>query len=164
MFKIGQQIKLNAGERKYADWLGKARTAENRRDNVPNERVGGNSDSSAIDREGVAGEFAFCKLAGIYPPTYYKNDEVLPWDCIVGGLMIDIKTTSHVENPLLIIKRTKKVGDVDGYVLMLENKAKDIFIYCGFITSYDALQRENLRDIGHGLSYVINPNQLKNWL
>ena len=66
MEKMTHKISLSENEQRLAEWVWKKRTANARRKNLPDTKVGDQS-FEETDLEGFAAELAFCKLMNIYP-------------------------------------------------------------------------------------------------
>jgi len=74
------------------------------------------------------------------------------------GLKIDIKATRYKSGRLLI-HIDKDVQEVDIYVLgVVDGDSVD---FVGYIKSKEAIQPQNLKDLGHGSGYVIEQSNLK---
>lgn len=114
-------IELNEAEMKLAATIGGQRFRNARSRGVPNERWGRQSDEYT-DREGMAGEIAFCKLHGIQPDLAVGKKEV-DHDCEIDGVRIDVKTTKwgfeEGSDKGYLTSRADKEYGVDVYALMI---------------------------------------------
>jgi hypothetical protein len=113
-----------------------------------------------IDREGMAGEIAFCKLANIYP-DYSISIRRGGIDCVFNGMTIDVKTTRYRYGKLLATKN-KHVSYVDVFVLMIGEIP--YFEFAGWLYSDELLAEENIRNLGHGYGYAVDQHNLRDEL
>jgi len=118
----------------------------------------GKQDPIQIDRDGILAEMAFGKQFNLYPDLsgYPRKGGA---DLITHqGLKIDIKATRYKSGRLLI-HIDKDVEEVDIYVLgVVDGDSVD---FVGYIKSKEAIQTQNLKDLGHGSGYVIEQTNLK---
>jgi len=118
----------------------------------------GKQDPIQIDRDGILAEMAFGKQFNLYPDlsVYPRKGGA---DLITHqGLKIDIKATRYKSGRLLI-HIDKDVEEVDIYVLgVVDGDSVD---FVGYIKSKEAIQTQNLKDLGHGSGYVIEQTNLK---
>lgn len=118
----------------------------------------GKQDPIEIDRDGILAEMAFGKQFNLYPDlsVYPRKGGA---DLITHqGNKVDIKATRYKTGRLLI-HIDKPVEEVDIYVLGIVDG--DSVNFVGYIKSADAIQPQNLNDLGHGSGYVIEQNNLR---
>ena len=148
------RVTLNQCERKLAEMLSEGRFRGNRESGVANSRVGPQSDKET-DLEGISGEIAFSKLFNIYPDM--NTNERSDYDAVIMGERIDVKTTKY-PNGRLLVRKEKKDHPADWYALMVGQFP--VYELVGFAKSEAVFQRENLMDLGHGMSYGVSGKSL----
>ena len=85
-------VKLNEAEQRLVTYIAKKRFVTKRQAGYPVSKIGPQSFEDT-DREGFAGEVAYCKMMNIYPDLTIGTD-VPDFDCILpSGERIDVKTT-----------------------------------------------------------------------
>lgn len=122
------------------------------------DRQMGNQSALETDLVGIIGEYAFCKLNNIFPDLIAKP-RAGSYDCLLKGYRVDIKTTMYENGKLLAT--TKENSDVDVYVLAILNNKKVSFP--GWARKSELINERNLKDLGHGLTYVMEQNRLNPW-
>lgn len=115
-----------------------------------------NSNGADIDRDGMIGEYAFCKLHNLFLEIT-ASPRSGSYDCMWKGKRIDIKTTRHQSGRLLAT--LKQNPDVDVYVLaILDGATVDFRGWC----YYDELKQEcNKIDLGYGEGYALTQDKLR---
>lgn len=119
-------------------------------------------DGLEIDYLGFAGEFAFCKIFNLMPDfsTHVKSarDGTDVGDCIIGGIRIDVKTTSNSMGCLKVLK-WKTPDLVDVYALMTR---VDDFTYTfrGAISSKEVFNQDRLNSVSYPNCYVVDQYEL----
>lgn len=128
-----------------------------RASNVKDAKVGDLSNIQ-IDEDGMIGEYAFCKKMNIFPDLI-PGPRSGSYDCVFMGKRVDVKSTRRENGRLL--STTKNNDDVDVYVLaiILGNKVR----FPGFALKKDLVREQNLTELGHGIGYAMNQNELKLW-
>ena len=149
-------VDMNPAEVAIAQTLAVMRNAANRGHGVKDQQMG-DQDPIEIDRDGILAEMAFGKAFNLWPdlsitPRHGGADLVGK-----GGKRIDVKATRYKSGRLLI-HAGKEQGDVDVYVLAIVEKNAVRLV--GYIDSHAALIDENLGDVGHGNTYVIEQDKL----
>jgi hypothetical protein len=142
-------------EQQIAGRLAKLRYLNNREKGTVNQRVGGQSDE-VTDLEGIAGEIAFTKLANIYPDFQVKK--IKDVDCIYKGWGVDVKTTSY-KNGRLLATMKKANNKAEVYVLMVGEMP--IYEFKGWLFADELFRRENIINLGHGLTYGVSQHRLR---
>lgn len=112
--------------------------------------------------QGIAGEFAFCKLFNLYPDftTHARSKKVGDDDgdaSMPDGKRVDIKTTHRPHGRLLVVSWAKPV--VEWYALMVGTFPD--YEFKGFMEARELLRDQRLTDLGHGLSFVADQAELK---
>lgn len=156
---IGSQIILSKEEQKICEYIGKSRYLINREKGVTDKKIG-NKDNKSMDDDGFGGEFAFCKLFNVMPDFLVqvtqtnKNDyDALLFNCI----SVDVKTTHYATGKLAVAKW--KIDEVDCYALMIGKMPS--YTFKGFMFGEDLKKENRLGDLGHGMSYIAEQNELK---
>ena len=147
-------VELNEAEQELARTLARQRSSGARADGLRDAKQS-NASSELIDLEGVAAEIAFCKLANVYPDTEPGAKPVDAWTR--EGVAVDVKATTHEDGRLLAV-RWKKAGDVAVYVMMVGKFPK--YRCAGFMNSDELIRNERLKDLGRGLAYAANQDDL----
>ena len=148
---------MTPSESAIALTLAVMRNATARQNNVADKQMG-KQDPIQIDRDGILAEMAFGKQFNLYPDlsVYPRKGGA---DLITHkGMKIDVKATRYKSGRLLI-HIDKPVEEVDIYVLGIVD-GDDVDLV-GYIKSAEAIQPQNLNDLGHGSGYVIEQNNLK---
>lgn len=148
-------IELNETEQKLAQYLAKARHRVSRDKWVVNHRIGPQSDEFT-DLEGIGGEIAFCKAMNIYPDMEIGG--YAAFDCkLPDGTRVDVKTTKY-ESGRLVSVPWKEPRNIDVFALMIGQMPKYRFV--GMMKASDLLQEHRKKNLGHGLVYVAEQNEL----
>ena len=150
-------VHMTPSESAIALTLAVMRNTTARINNVADKQMG-KQDPIQIDRDGILAEMAFGKQFNLYPDlsVYPRKGGA---DLITHqGLKVDIKATRYKSGRLLI-HIDKDVNEVDIYVLgVVDGDSVD---FVGYIKSKEAIQPQNLKDLGHGSGYVIEQSNLK---
>lgn len=150
-------VHMTPSESAIALTLAVMRNTTARVNNVADKQMG-KQDPIQIDRDGILAEMAFGKQFNLYPDlsVYPRKGGA---DLITHqGLKVDIKATRYKSGRLLI-HIDKDVNEVDIYVLgVVDGDSVD---FVGYIKSKEAIQPQNLKDLGHGSGYVIEQSSLK---
>ena len=148
-------VKLTEQDLIMCKLVGNMRSLVARNNHVYDRKMGGQS-GSQIDEDGVIGEFAFCKHYNIFFDLGLSPRSG-SYDCLLKGKRIDIKTTRYKTGKLLAT--TKINPDVDIYVFaILDN---DGVLFAGWIEREELTTEKNLKDLGRGLGYSLEQNDLK---
>ncbi len=126
--------------------------------------IGRQSATSVVDQavtkdqskiiDGFAGEIAFCKIHNCYLP---KSSESRPWDVMIGGKTIDIKTT-QIKRGLLLVKYATESNPADLYALIIGNGRR--FEYMGYATKKQMFAKSSLGDLGYGPVWMLEQSDL----
>ena len=151
-----QTIELNKTEREVAEFLGKKKATQGRK------QVGFTEDTWDKHYYAYCGEMAFCKLMNIYflplfDPTHnFTNDE---GDALWGGLKVDVKHSVH-DPATLPVQKYAISADVDIYVLM--TGYPPVIKYQGGILKKDLIKKENFGNGPPGFenAYCMNSTEL----
>jgi len=148
---------MTPSESAIALTLAVMRNTTARQNNVADKQMG-KQNPIEIDRDGILAEMAFGKQFNLYPDlsVYPRKGGA---DLITHkGMKIDVKATRYKSGRLLI-HIDKPVEEVDIYVLGIVD-GDDVDLV-GYIKSAEAIQPQNLNDLGHGSGYVIEQSDLK---
>jgi hypothetical protein len=150
------KISLSENEQRIAEWVGKKRTANARRKNLPDTKIGDQS-FEETDLEGFAAELAFCKLMNIYPDLE-TGDNLPNYDCVdCNGVTYDVKTT-NVPHGHLMATLKKKKNPPDKYVLSIG--VFPDYDLIGEIGAKELLQVGNIKNFGKGPCYALTQAEL----
>ena len=155
--EINHSVFLNNLEIELSKELAYRRYHECETKNVMNRKVASRKTNKEIVESGVLSEIAFCKMMNIYPDfTYHVRKGSA--DCVIDGVAIDIKTTNLSNGQLLVTPKKEIDGGIDLYVLMTGDGKN--FTYKGWKNSKDVYDKNNLKDLGYGPTYVIKQQEL----
>jgi hypothetical protein len=149
------RVDLNAGEMHVCRLLGFLRRSINL--NKTKDQQVGKQDPWDIDMDGVIGEFCVAKVLNVCPDFSIHarsggDDLVLP-----SGATIDVKTT-RLKQGNLLATLSKIDAPSDIYVLaIVDDKGCNIE---GWIQKDMLFKKENLKNLGHGLTYFLSKEQL----
>lgn len=150
-------VQMTPSESAIALTLAVMRNTTARQNNVADKQMG-KQNPIEIDRDGILAEMAFGKQFNLYPDlsVYPRKGGA---DLIAhNGMKVDVKATRYKHGRLLI-HIDKPVEEVDIYVLgIVDGDTVDLV---GYIKSADAIQPQNIKDLGHGSGYAIEQNNLK---
>jgi hypothetical protein len=159
-----KKIKLSKIEQSICKVLAQKRHDNNRKNNVNNSKIGDQSDFET-DLEGIAAEFAFCKIHNIFPDLSIhvrssKSGTDKKGDCVYNGYSIDVKTTKYKTGKLLAVT-WKDSDSVDIYALMVGSFPN--YEFKGFMLSGDLLSPERIGNLGYGDTYIAQQEELLNF-
>lgn len=149
------RVELTEAEVRIIRWLAAQRSAMNRRTGTPDMKFGGD-DSLQIDIDGLTGEFGLAKLFNLWPDMDVGNRPVDDLQTPLGG--VDVKTTRRA-NGRLIGSQKKTVAPSDWYALMWLEDERTVH-FMGAARKDDLFDQKNLRDLGRGLAYVMDQEDL----
>lgn len=151
------KIILSDVEKKLAVYIAKARYSAARESGVPDLKVGP-QDNWQTDLEGVGAELAFCKHHNVYPD--FEIDGYGVSDCISKTLgLVDVKSTKYRQGRLLVIKKKMDLPVLPNtYVLMIGEFPE--YEFAGYISAKELLTEKNLINLGYGLTYGVDQDQL----
>lgn len=109
------------------------------------------------DINGMGGEIAVCKYFNRFPDLTI-GPHFSGFDLKVKGKRIDVKTTSYKPG-YLQAKSTKKKEACDIYILVYACFPE--FEILGGVTSEKFIHSVNIKDLGYGPTYTLEPNQLQ---
>jgi hypothetical protein len=117
----------------------------------------GNGDDLQINLEGLAGEFAFCKIKNIYPDM--SIEKPLAFDCAINHIgFIDVKTTNKPHGMLLVGVWKAKYLKPAYYALMIGEMPT--YEFKGFFPGSEVFKPENIVNFGYGDTYGISQERL----
>ena len=150
-------VNMTPSESAIALTLAVMRNTTARQNNVADKQMG-KQDPIQIDRDGILAEMAFGKQFNLYPDVSVSPRKGGADLITHNGMKIDVKATRYKSGRLLI-HIDKPVEEVDIYVLGIVD-GDDVDLV-GYIKSAEAIQPQNLNDLGHGSGYVIEQSDLK---
>ena len=101
-------------------------------------------------------ELAFCRLWNIYPDTEYEKFGIE--DCeLPSGKLVDIKCTT-LENGRLMVKKIKRKGETDYFVLMIGRFPT--YRFAGAIKREDIITEDRLDSTLHHPAYCADQSYL----
>jgi hypothetical protein len=109
----------------------------------------------SIDEDGMMAEYAFCKHHNIFPDIV-PGPRSGSCDCVYKGKRIDIKSTRYKNGRLLAT--LKDNPDVDLYVLGIIDG--NTVTFPGYATKAQLCREENKVDLGRGVGYALDQDQL----
>ena len=156
---INTKIVLTPEEQMICEHIGIRRYNINRQKGVTDKKIG-KENNYFMDINGFGGEFAFCKLFNLMPDFLVqvtqsnKNDyDAIIFDCI----KVDVKTTPVIAGKLLT--PLWKIDEVDCYALMIGEIP--CYTFKGFILGEELKKQNRLKDLGRGMNYAAEQNELK---
>ena len=156
-------VNLTEEEIELARKISTERQRRNEESTNKNARIDPDKDDIEMMMEGFCGELAFCKIFGTKPdfttdPRKSRDDD---GDTVYNSKNIDVKTTKVFGGSLQAPKWTD--SNVDAYALMhgsfKEHNAG--FVFKGFMTKKEFIRPERLGTLGHGLTYLADYLELK---
>lgn len=173
--QLGASYTLTPAETETCIRIGLERNSKNIANNSKNMNYSSRDDSQ-IQMQGVAGEYAFCKLFGLaieIDDTTCRNFLNDTFDARFGnGWKVDVKTTLRSDAPILV-STWKSRNPPQLYALMImENysETEDVsagrlpcLVFKGIVTSKEMLREENLRQFRQNsdvLHYCLKQDRL----
>jgi len=145
------KITLNETEQSLARMVAVHRHSDARAKNVPNMRLGPQSNAQT-DLDGAGAEIAYCKLHNCYPDLGRGEMPYADAFTVEHGA-VDVKCTKYRQG-MLLARRSKQAGErPDSYVLMIGEFPT--YRYVGWLSADALLQDENLRDLGYGETFAM---------
>ena len=144
-----RKVTLSEVEQGIVEQLAKQKHQDARDAHVKNARRGPQSDYET-DLEGVAGEFAFCKLFNLYPriTNIVQSADTDSYDATMGHFTVDVKTTKYETGHLVASpKKGTAAMTPDFYALMVGSFPT--YSFRGFMTSAELLRDARLQDMGY---------------
>lgn len=148
-------VLLTDTETRICKWLAAQRFATARAAGVADAQMGPQS-SEQTDLDGIAGEFAFCKAANLWPDMTIGARRG-GHDAIVNGFTVDVKTT-RVERGHLLVTTKKSLTPSDVYVLVIGTIPS--FRIAGWAWAHWIMQDRHRRDFGHGAGFALAQHEL----
>ena len=157
--KIGEVIILNDAEMALCEHIAGQRTGGGRSD--LRMHSGPQSDYE-VNRQGIGGELAFCRLFGIYPTEVFHigTSVVDPGDAVLDGFAIDVKSLRKTDADLLVPGH-KEVGEIPVHALM--TGTFPTYRFRGFAWTRDVIVDYNVTDLGYGPTYLYPQSKLRSW-
>jgi hypothetical protein len=156
--RAGDRVTLNECEQREARFLARGRQRVN-------EEAGTDADGPVGDRPGLemnllgmGGEIAGAKFLNVYPDTEIGVRAGGPDLWLPSDHSVDVKSCpGHFERPMLVARITKRRSDADLYILLSGDEWT--YTFRGWAPADRLLA--SIRDIGHGPSYVLKPEELE---
>lgn len=157
----GEVVLLNDGEQFVCRQLAKMRHENNRKADVKNSKIGGQSDE-VTDLEGIGAEMAFCLLFNVYPDLSISPRSSMEGqddgDLILhNGKTVDVKATRYLTGKLIAVPW--KVSKVDYFALMVGEFPQ--YEFKGLMRSDELLKESRLGTLGHGPTFIASQRELK---
>ena len=149
-------VRLNQAEREIAAKIALIRQVTNRKLGTVNQKVH-NKNSLEVDREGFAGELAFCKIYRLYPDFGNTRQDADAWHPKMKH--VDVKTAPENHHNLLV-RQEKYDHPADTYALVLGKWTTGVFSFVGYATSEMVFREDNLVDPGFGVCHMIRQKDL----
>ena len=149
-------IRLNQAEKQIAAKIGMRRQITNRQQGTVNQKVH-TKDSFEVDRDGFAGEMAFCKIFRLYPDFENRRANADAWHPKMKW--VDVKTAPE-EHHNLLVRQPKADYPADTYALIIGTWATGVFSYVGYATKEMVFREDNLVDPGFGVCHMIKKKDL----
>ena len=149
------RVDLNAGELHVCRLIGFLRRSINL--NKTKDQQVGKQDPWDIDMDGVIGEFCVAKALNVCPDFSIHarsgGDDLV----LSNGTTIDVKTT-RLKQGNLLATLGKAGASSDAYVLaIVDDKGCDIE---GWVVKESLFKDENVKNLGHGLTYFMSKDTL----
>jgi hypothetical protein len=151
-------VNMTEQECKIADYIAKHRMHANKKAGIT-DRQYGNQDPFQIEYDGVLSEMAVAKKFNVYPDftVYVRKGS---HDLLIRNLRVDVKSSRYpLDKFTPCISIGKKVDDCDLYVFTLIDENQVTIVGC--IESKDAIKPENIGSLGHGDTYLVPVDKLK---
>lgn len=149
------RVSLNECEQRLAKFLGKARRSANRSAGTTDRKVSP-EDGEVVDLEGIAGELAFCKACNVWPDM--TLDERPAFDCVVGGLTVDVKSTMYATGRLLVTM--DKAAYPAQYYALVTGMFPGAYTVRGVVAASAVFKPERIMDLGYGPAYAVPQEDL----
>ena len=161
MLKKGTKVELNKAEQLACKVIAKLRFENNRKENTKNSKIGPQSNEDT-DLEGIAAEFAFCKLNNLYPDfSVFTRSSKNNTDCgdvkLNNGATVDVKSTKYPTGKLLAVPWKKPTSTY--MALMVGSFPK--YEFKGIMESEELINPKRLGNLGHGETYIARQEELK---
>lgn len=154
-------INLNEEEQAIAKFIAEKRRLTNRRNKVEEKKLGPNP-GMEIEIGGYGAEMAVAKAFNVYP-DFTTHSRSGGYDLIIGKgkkqKRVDVKYTDNSNGNLIApIKKGREKNGPEIYFLVIGKFPKYRLI--GWCKREEFLKKENIKDIGHGPTYVLDRDQL----
>ena len=147
-------VKLTETEAKIAEFVGKSRFNNARKNKIYNGKKGPQSDYET-DLEGAASELAAAKILNLWPDL--QIEKVPTHDLIFKGITIDVKTTKYHKGRL-IASLHKKEKSCDYYMLMIGSFPE--YSCAGFAKKEKLLNKNTITNLGWGDLHALDQKDL----
>ena len=155
-------VKLTDRELALCKQAAAARWQLARASGVVNQRKDGNRDDFTIDYLGVRAEQAVAKVFRLdYTPSVIGIDDGS--DVWFEDISVDVKSTFHPDGKLLFKSLDAFKSDVSILVTAVKEEGHEVvdeMEVVGWITKGEFVELANQVDLGHGLCYVMEQDEL----
>jgi hypothetical protein len=150
-------ITLSEHEARIAKWIGKERTAINRRHQVGDQRRSVDLSGEEVDIDGMGAEMALAKMLNVYP-DFGLSPRHGGMDALWGGVGVDVKTTRYPDGRLIATPLKSAETGVALYALLVGRLPT--YEFKGFVTATQLFAVSRLTDLGHGPTYAVKQAEL----
>ena len=163
MIPTGTTVKLSSEEQAVCESIAKQRKECGDRAYGPDFKTRmDDRPGLELHLQGVAGEFAFCKLFNIYPDFTIRARSKKAGDddgdaSMPDGKRVDIKTTHYAHGNLVVVPWAEP-GD---YLFALMVGVFPVYEFKGFMEAREILKDERLTDLGRGPTFVASQRELE---
>lgn len=144
-------IRLTPSEAKVVSILARDRYQSARAGNVDNARIGPQSDEQT-DLDGLGAEIAVAKFLNLFPDLTV-GPRSGGADLLNANLTIDVKHTRYANGRLLAT--LKKAADPCDIYVLVTGVLPEYYVV-GWAYGHELIHEDNLRDLGHGVGYVLD--------
>ena len=153
------EIELTNIEQRLIKTVAKERYKCARNNNVKNKKIGEQS-NEITDLDGFGAELVVAKKLNLYPDLGVSprsgGEDLITYK----GKTIDVKQTSYKNGRLLAtLKKGEERGGSDIFVLV--TGVFPTYEIVGWCYRKELIKRENIKDLGHGLGYVLDQDKLR---
>jgi len=154
------EVRIPRTHRQIIRAIAEKRFATNREQDVFNAKIGSQS-NEFTDINGFAGEWAFALYYNLFPYLAVEPGAG-GIDAVYDGYTVDVKTTKY-EDGQLLAPTSKKSKDGAEVYFLVTGDYREAWQYnlSGFARKERLLQEANLTDLGHGPTYALEQNELK---
>lgn len=151
-------VTLNENECQIARMVGERVFQQMNRGDYPVGQIGVGHDRLRQCQEGFAAEIAYCKHHNTFPDF---SDEPSSVDVVTpDGFTVDVKRIAEPELNLVVPIHTGKSRKKTCAIYALVYGSMPDFWIVGEMLGGDVVQDDNVHDIGHGPSYVVDQSSL----
>jgi hypothetical protein len=153
------KVTLSTSEVEVAEYVGQKRQEINEEKKLVDRKQDQTKDSTEIHIEGIAGEWAFCKIMNVYPDLEFEKRS--KYDCYALGFTWDVKTSESADWLDIRFSKASQGKRCDMYVLVVGKRPN--YEIVGWIEADAIFQVENVADVGNGRFYRVPRERLKDF-